>query len=1132
MLDVLSVTNSPVVNPASADIHAAIATQNSDFSTEALFFECDESRQSSTCLNAEIAQISPVLQELSIEQVPSQAPLTIQSTSLERAASHVQDFSPVQELSPTQEAPSVYSFPTVQELSFPQEEPIAQELSSLQAPASVQETLTVQEYSPVHTFPIVHTSLSDQRNSSVQELAPVQEFPTVEQLSSTQSITSAQEFPTISDLSSTQEFSLEQVGSPQRAFSSEQAFPLVHQLSDAQEVSYPQTFPLVSELADAQQSLIAQEMSVVQELLPVQHLLSSQKRLLTQDLSSDQSALLSQELPQPSDDIQPFDLLPVGIMVDGRTAVFSALVRGAEDGSQAINFDQWLIPLTKLKDALSLSLTPLQDDRLEVYSPYLVTQISANDIKNDPELGEVLSVEQLHTLLGDVVTFDIIEYAIAFNLRQPARHGDFRETSILLDGLDSVAPPSFTVSALEQHSRFAGSAEGQAYLLGDLQAVGTAFGGSWYARINQGRANDLTTWSLNEAQYLRETPSADYAVGSHPPFWSHRNQDFWGMTTIQRQGFTPPSSARGQGFNPQQRLQTSQVDRTIVGEAEPGTLVQLTQGFQNFLIDEILVDSSGTFRFDRVPIKPQNGFGQYQLQLFSDGRLSALPETREVNFSILSGQLPIGATATTIALGLGAQASDTARLDNLTEVRGGVGLRWGLSESTTVGIGSIYDGGWQGLGEIFFKPDSLPLEVSAHFLSGTDETAAEFTANLSLQPLPGLNISFRRDDLLEQVDMNWRLSPAWTVFGKYMTRGKYEAGAQWAWQRPTHATYVRASLTEQQDLRWNWRQRWRGFGFSQSGNESGLSSELRYSLSGRGGFSQSGHDILIGHDRQTAPANSLLTTGWRYRSDRRDAEGNRDWGVTLGLGVGTHGSGVVASVETAAVPGFLLRAQYRDISLTSDEATFGIELTSRLNTQRGIVAGDQQAEQLRGRGGIMLQPFFDLNANDVHDPDESYYTEATDLLFILNDKPIQATEPTILDDRVLLRLPSGRYRLDLDPAGFPLNWKTEMSALAVDVVAGSYTPVPIPFQPSYTVIGVISAPDGNPLAGAKVEAVPDNDAEAIFSITNGAGVYVLEALPQGRYQLQADGVRFEPSFLEITDTTEPFQELNLQTVLL
>lgn len=79
MLDVLSVTNSPVVNPASADIHAAIATQNSDFSTEALSFKCDESKQPSTCLNAEIAQISPVLQELSIEQVPSQAPLTIQS---------------------------------------------------------------------------------------------------------------------------------------------------------------------------------------------------------------------------------------------------------------------------------------------------------------------------------------------------------------------------------------------------------------------------------------------------------------------------------------------------------------------------------------------------------------------------------------------------------------------------------------------------------------------------------------------------------------------------------------------------------------------------------------------------------------------------------------------------------------------------------------------------------------------------------------------------------------------------------------------------------------------------------------------------------------------------------------------
>ena len=89
----------------------------------------------------------------------------------------------------------------------------------------------------------------------------------------------------------------------------------------------------------------------------------------------------------------------------------------------------------------------------------------------------------------------------------------------------------------------------------------------------------------------------------------------------------------------------------------------------------------------------------------------------------------------------------------------------------------------------------------------------------------------------------------------------------------------------------------------------------------------------------------------------------------------------------------------------------------------GLFPGDRQSAEFRNQGGIALQPFFDANANARRDPQEGYYTDNAELLFILNNEPINRTNPEVQRDRVLLRLPPGRYRLDLDPAGYPLDWR-------------------------------------------------------------------------------------------------------------
>jgi len=135
----------------------------------------------------------------------------------------------------------------------------------------------------------------------------------------------------------------------------------------------------------------------------------------------------------------------------------------------------------------------------------------------------------------------------------------------------------------------------------------------------------------------------------------------------------------------------------------------------------------------------------------------------------------------------------------------------------------------------------------------------------------------------------------------------------------------------------------------------------------------------------------------------------------------------------------------------------------------------------------------------------------------------------VQNDRITVRHPPGSYRLDLDSAGFPLDWFTNKNAIAVDVVAGSYTPIMIPFTRSYTRTGVVTNSTGEAIAGTRVEAIgkdKNNNNIRRFSVTNGAGVYYLEGLQKGEYELQINGKSVGK--LKIEESDEAFGELNLR----
>ncbi|MBD2387293.1 carboxypeptidase-like regulatory domain-containing protein [Cylindrospermum sp. FACHB-282] len=836
------------------------------------------------------------------------------------------------------------------------------------------------------------------------------------------------------------------------------------------------------------------------------------------------------ELPK---DLGKASVFPVGLNLGKRNVNPSILVRGQEDGTQAINFDNWLLSYDDVIQALKLNVTSLPDGQLEVRTAGIVTRIDPKKIRTDPELGLVFSTQELQALFGVKAEFDINEYAIILEvpwLNKSSTNVAETETPIQLEGLPRIAPANFSLAAVEQKVNATGTQTRSPTYKGEFVSVGSAFGGSWFLRTNQRNFQDWQTWSVADAQFLRQTHQADYIVGSQQTFWqtqqTQQTGGYWGFTFIQRQGFVPRQVLGAGSTNSHQRLEAGSIGRTISGRAEPGTLVRLTQSIGDRVIAEVLVDSSGIYRFENIKNSNQFSGGGYRVLLYPQGRLTAQPEIRDASFSSVPGQLPPGASGLIVSGGLRHSVSDSENaglLGKFSDFRGGIAQRWGLSENLTVGLGGIYDKSPRAMAELFYRPSKVPLQVAVSALTG-DEWV--WNADIRYDPTPSLSAAFISDSYSNRLNVNWRVFGGFTLFTNAVSDNGMAGGVQINLSGKNAFTFARASLDSKNYFRWNLLQRLGKMEFTQRGNEVGTLSEFSYNFS-KNLFSNTGNSLVLNYETQNQNrSDKLLTVGWRYRSPQQAIDGNYLWEAQLGYGIASQGSGGVVTLSTTILPGLLLRGRYQGVTVTSDQASFSVDLVSSLGLQQGITPGDRRSEYFRTQGGLLIQPFFDRNGNGKRDAGEDAYTENVESLLVINTRSIKPLKPEVLGDRILLRLPPGTYRLDLDPAGFPPDWQATIDALAVDVVAGGYTPIVIPLFPAYTRSGVVTDAQGKAVAGARVEAIQSDKGIRHFSVTNGAGVYYLEGLHQGNYTLQINGKSVDS--LKLQESSEPFQELNLQ----
>ncbi|MEB3215596.1 MAG: carboxypeptidase-like regulatory domain-containing protein [Nostocales cyanobacterium 94392] len=872
--------------------------------------------------------------------------------------------------------------------------------------------------------------------------------------------------------------------------------------------------------------------------------LSTTISVLAQSLDSHTSPSEFLEIPdgistQSRKNNDKFTLFSVGINVGKQNVISSTLVRGYEHDSQAVSYDNWLVKFDDVIAALKLNKTYLDNGELELRSPGLVKRINPKDLTIDPELGLVFSIAEIQTILGVPTEFNLAEYAIQFNppwLDIQSKRKPPEELPVILEGLPKVSPPPFTFAAVGQEVNITGrktnsqSDINNADYQGELKAVGTLLGGSWYISTNQANLTNTRTWELSEAQYFRPTETADYVFGSQPTFWQSQNSgDYWGATTIQRWGFKPTLDIFTEEFNPQQRLQTNNIGRTISGQAQPGTLVQLTQGFAEEVIDEVLVDSSGIYRFENVNTSDRFGSNNYRVRLYPNGQLTSSPEIREANFSILPGQLSVGTSALIVSSGFGREYSDNNFFGNFTDWRGGIGYRRGVTEDLTLGAGVIYDQSLMGLAELFYQPGDFPLWVSASALLGTKDKGLEYNADIRFQPSPNFYLNFNSDQFSQKFWANWQAFPGISFRASTNSRDdSFSTGISIYRSQPHFSMFASADIDTQNNLRWNLASRWKKLQFTYRGNEISTNSQLSYNLSGKSLYY--GHSLLLGHETRNYNnrEDSLSSLTWRYRSQETFKYGNSIWEFDLGYGLGSQGQGIIVSTSSNSIPGLTLRLRYQEISAISDDTSFRIELFPRFNFQTGITPAEPRFERLRSRGGLLIQPFFDRNHNGKRDRGEAIYTKDANLLLLLNNQQISRFPTEINKNGIFVNLSPDIYRLDLDPAGYPIDWTAVKSAYAIEVVAGSYTPVLIPMTLSYTVAGVATNSAGDVTSGAKVEAIGSE--KTIVSITNGAGIFYLEGLRQGSYKLMIDGKPAQPSTIEINQNSKPFEEIKLTGV--
>jgi hypothetical protein len=800
---------------------------------------------------------------------------------------------------------------------------------------------------------------------------------------------------------------------------------------------------------------------------------------------------------------------------------------GQTQAGHAIDLDTWLVPLDSTFKLLEIQRQYLPSGELELTSPYLLVRLQPAQWQWHQQLGRVITIGELRKLPELKVEFDKNTNILNFSYKTPkvALKSLPKPDPVSLDGLSAIDPPTASITGTQERINLSGSANNELNDQGEFKAVGNILGSSWYLRVDQPKLSNLLTWNLSDAIAINQNPSTDWITGTQAPFWRRQGNPtgtYWGVTTIQREGFAPPASLYGGDFLPTDRLQSNQLGRTVSGQAQPGTVVRLVRGLSTETVGQVLVDSSGVFRFENVRVTSDGEFGNnYRLLLYPRGQLTADPQVQNVTFTTVPGQLPGGAAAWIASTGVNYNRVPNSFIGDFNLIQGGVAYRRGVNESVTVGAGLVYDPLQRGVGELFWQPTGVPLQASVSAVTGQ---YWDVVSNVNYRPTPTLSANFSNDKFSSRGDISWQVVPQFTASSKYDSLSGVAIGGDYNFSLfPNSSSNLQGTYDSQSFLRWGASHQQQNWQVRVQGNEISLNSEVTYRIP----VGVNSHNLVANYQvtGQVAPT-TLSQVLWRYQSGSLNSE--------LGYGWSGFGAGTNASIGLTLSPGLQLTGRYQGISAFTDRTNFSVEVQSSIDLQGGSKTENTRVEELRTRGGIIIQPFFDRNHNGKQDPSEENYWHPE--LITLDKQPLNPSRTNKLTDSVEIRAIPGSYRLDVNPTHLPPHWRSSISALRVNVALGTYTTISIPLIPMYAIegkvtdeiVGVKPTVGNRPFSSIEVVATNiSGTGSSRSTISKADGSYELNDLAPGTYEVSISG-QSNPTIISIVSDSPIVQKLNLK----
>jgi hypothetical protein len=260
-----------------------------------------------------------------------------------------------------------------------------------------------------------------------------------------------------------------------------------------------------------------------------------------------------------------------------------------------------------------------------------------------------------------------------------------------------------------------------------------------------------------------------------------------------------------------------------------------------------------------------------------------------------------------------------------TELQRNTNFRWNVSNDLSLGVGTVDK----------FDPvrSRRPFDSSDNFFGPeVPQTTVNnnWRVNLNFQPFSALGINFNGNDLSSQFGINWQPVSGLTFTGTRNNQNEsFAGGVQISQKFQNFGFSAQANLDTEERWRWgvssNLDDLQLSYQRNGSQNEEGMNSQASYRIL-QGDRASSA--LKLGYEtRESESRDTRLTTfGWQFRSGNGANDGQGFWEFDLGYGIGTQGEGLITSVATKLTPGLKLRAQFQQISVSSDSDTFKLEL--------------------------------------------------------------------------------------------------------------------------------------------------------------------------------------------------------------